>query len=184
MIWLLSPPPHPFPVSKLDRWHTRRLRKRDNLLTAKGVRGGGGAKSYDGVKAWSFIKHATLSVESLYSCEENFGSNDDIRGLGCKKRMLTSCAGLLSCITWENHLISTILTYRQRSQPSDTFSTKWPPQWFSFIDDDIYDAIKNDDMEKLWTSRQNSESLTGGFSRLLHRVVDYIPQSGVSYYRC
>ncbi len=38
--------PHPSPfVSKLGRWHTARLRKRDNLLTGEG--GGRGAESYD-----------------------------------------------------------------------------------------------------------------------------------------
>ena len=48
-----SPTPSPSPVSKLDRRHTGRLRKRDDLLTVKG----GGAKSDDGEKAWSSIKH-------------------------------------------------------------------------------------------------------------------------------
>ncbi len=37
MIWLL-PHPLPSPVSKLDRRHTGRLRKRDNLLTEEGGR--------------------------------------------------------------------------------------------------------------------------------------------------
>jgi hypothetical protein len=46
------PPPPSSPVSKPDRQHTGRLRKRDNLLTGEG---GGGAKSYDGEKAWSSI---------------------------------------------------------------------------------------------------------------------------------
>ncbi len=46
IIWLLlHPRPPPYPVSKLYRWHTGRLRKRDNLLTGGE---GGGAKSYDG----------------------------------------------------------------------------------------------------------------------------------------
>ncbi len=36
----LHPPPLPSPVSKLDRWHTGRLRKRDKFLT--GVREGKG----------------------------------------------------------------------------------------------------------------------------------------------
>jgi hypothetical protein len=40
MIWLLSRPP-PSPVSKLDRRHTGRLRKRDNLLLREGWRGWG-----------------------------------------------------------------------------------------------------------------------------------------------
>ncbi len=35
--------PSPSPVSKLDRWHTERLRMRDNLLTGEGEGGGGGA---------------------------------------------------------------------------------------------------------------------------------------------
>ncbi len=51
-------PPHP---SKIDRRHTGRLRKRDNLLTGEGGGGGGGAKSYDSMKAWSSINHSKLS---------------------------------------------------------------------------------------------------------------------------
>ncbi len=56
-----STPSHLSPVSKLDRRHTGRLRKRDNLLTGEGGWGGGGAKSYDGEKAWSSINHSKLS---------------------------------------------------------------------------------------------------------------------------
>jgi hypothetical protein len=41
-----SPPPPP-PVSKLDRRHKGRLRKRDNLLTEVGEGSGQGAESYD-----------------------------------------------------------------------------------------------------------------------------------------
>jgi hypothetical protein len=38
------------------------LRKRDNLLTGGGVEGmWGGAKSYDGDKAWYSINHSILS---------------------------------------------------------------------------------------------------------------------------
>jgi hypothetical protein len=48
---------------ELDRRHTRRLRKRYNLLTGKGGDGGiwAGAKSYNGEKAWSSINHSILS---------------------------------------------------------------------------------------------------------------------------
>jgi hypothetical protein len=49
----LSPP---LPVSKLDRRHRGRLRKRDNLVLGEGRVGEReGAKSYDGEKAWSSI---------------------------------------------------------------------------------------------------------------------------------
>jgi hypothetical protein len=37
MIWLLPHTLPPSPGSKMDRPHTRRLRKRDNLLTGEGV---------------------------------------------------------------------------------------------------------------------------------------------------
>ncbi len=47
MTW---PLPSPFPVNMLDRWHTGRLRKRDNLLTGEGVGEREGAKLYDGQK--------------------------------------------------------------------------------------------------------------------------------------
>jgi hypothetical protein len=46
--------PHTFPtLIEIDQQHTGKMRKRDNLLTEKGGRGGGGAQSYDGKKAWS-----------------------------------------------------------------------------------------------------------------------------------
>jgi len=64
--YALAPPPPspPSPVSKLGQRHTGRLRKRDNLLTVKGARGGGGAKSYDGEKASSVL------CSSLWSSEQ------------------------------------------------------------------------------------------------------------------
>jgi hypothetical protein len=59
-IWLLPHPPSP--VSKLDRQHTGRRRKRDNLLT--GGIGWEGAKSYDR-KPGSSINHSILSGSNL-----------------------------------------------------------------------------------------------------------------------
>ncbi len=60
-----DPPHQPFPpflVSKLDRRHTRRPKKRDNLLMGEGKEGvGGGAKLYEGEKAWSCIIYSILS---------------------------------------------------------------------------------------------------------------------------
>jgi hypothetical protein len=50
------------PVRKLERRHTGRLRKRDNVLKGEGEEGRGGAKSYDGEKAWSSIIHSILSA--------------------------------------------------------------------------------------------------------------------------
>ncbi len=38
---LSRPPPHPLPVSKLNRRHTGSLRKRDNLLPGEGKKGVG-----------------------------------------------------------------------------------------------------------------------------------------------
>jgi hypothetical protein len=59
---LVTPQPtSPSPVRKLDWRHTGRLRKGDNLLTEEGGWDGGGAKSYDGEKAWSHINHSILS---------------------------------------------------------------------------------------------------------------------------
>jgi hypothetical protein len=51
MIWLLAQPPPPSPVSKLDRQHTGRLRKREE--------GRPWARSK---KAWSSINHLMLSA--------------------------------------------------------------------------------------------------------------------------
>jgi hypothetical protein len=53
MIWLLTHPLPPFPVSELNQRHTGILRKRDNLLRGEG----GETKSHDGEKAWSSINH-------------------------------------------------------------------------------------------------------------------------------
>jgi hypothetical protein len=62
---LSPPPPQSPPVSQLDRRHTERLRKRENLLTGEGVGAGGGAKSYDNEKSWSYINHSTESTLSV-----------------------------------------------------------------------------------------------------------------------
>jgi hypothetical protein len=40
-VWFLAHPLPPFPVSKLDRRQTGRLRKRDKLLSGEGVGGKG-----------------------------------------------------------------------------------------------------------------------------------------------
>jgi hypothetical protein len=58
----LAPRPSPSPVSKLDRLHTGRLRKRDNLLDGIG-RGMGWARSriIRPQVAWSSINHSVLS---------------------------------------------------------------------------------------------------------------------------
>ncbi len=55
-------PSHPTPISKLDRRHTWRLRKGNNLLTADREEGGWrGAESYDPrKKTWSLINHSIL----------------------------------------------------------------------------------------------------------------------------
>jgi hypothetical protein len=58
MIWL--PPP---PISKLDRRHTGRLRKRDNLLTWGG--GGRGAKLYECEKALFFKSFNILCMRHM-----------------------------------------------------------------------------------------------------------------------
>ncbi len=51
------------PVSKLDRRHTGRPGRRENLLTVKGEeRDREGAESYDHKKAWSYMNHSILSV--------------------------------------------------------------------------------------------------------------------------
>jgi hypothetical protein len=47
--------------NKLHRWHTERLRKKDNLLTGEtGKRGVGGAKSYYGEE--SLILYASFNA--------------------------------------------------------------------------------------------------------------------------
>jgi hypothetical protein len=58
-------------VSKIDRLHTGKLKKRENLLA--GVRGeaggGGGAKPYDSAKAWSSINHS-IHADFMYQSHE------------------------------------------------------------------------------------------------------------------
>ncbi len=48
----------------MDRQHTGRLRKRDNLLTGEVGGGGRGAESYYRKKAWPSINHSILSGRS------------------------------------------------------------------------------------------------------------------------
>jgi len=58
-----SAPSPPSPMSKLDRRHTGRLRKRDKFLTGEGGRGWGrmSRKACDNKKALSSIHNLTLS---------------------------------------------------------------------------------------------------------------------------
>jgi hypothetical protein len=64
MAYDLAPPPPPPPpftgVSKLDRRHTGRLRKRDNLRTGEGGGDGREAESYDPKKTWSSLNQVIL----------------------------------------------------------------------------------------------------------------------------
>jgi hypothetical protein len=51
-----SPTPSPpSPVSKLDRRKNRKTEKERQLVAGREEGGGGGAKSYDGVEAWTSI---------------------------------------------------------------------------------------------------------------------------------
>jgi hypothetical protein len=70
--------PHPSPVSKLDLRLKGRLRKRDNLLIG---RGGGGAESYDGEKAWSSRNYSILSDSNSGYCA-NCGAMIRLRLIG------------------------------------------------------------------------------------------------------
>ncbi len=57
-----TPPPPHSPFSKLGQRHTGRLRKRNNLLIREGGREWGRCQTiYYGEKAWSSIKHSTVS---------------------------------------------------------------------------------------------------------------------------
>jgi hypothetical protein len=62
---------HPLssPVSKLDRRHIERLRKRENLMKWEGAGGGGGARSYDGEKTRFSINHSLLSEPEPHACD-------------------------------------------------------------------------------------------------------------------
>ncbi len=62
-VYDLAPPPSslPSPVSKLDRRHTGRLRKRENFLTEEGAGGGRSRK-----KAYSSINHSLLFASYLH----------------------------------------------------------------------------------------------------------------------
>ncbi len=69
MIWLLAHPLPPSPISKLDRRHTGRLRKRDNVLTGGWGEGEGEEQNqYDRKKAWS-------SITIKYFLEGQFNSS-------------------------------------------------------------------------------------------------------------
>jgi hypothetical protein len=66
MIWILAHhlPPSPVTVSNLDRRHTGKMRKIDNVLTEEGLEGGGrGAESYDCKEPWSFINYSILFAQ-------------------------------------------------------------------------------------------------------------------------
>ncbi len=79
----------PSAVSKLDR--RRPLRKRDNLhADGRGGTGwGGGAKSYDGEKAWSSINHSIVSA--LQSQKVSRFCTLKMTGLRKARNILFSC---------------------------------------------------------------------------------------------
>ncbi len=79
---------------KLARRHTGRLRKRDNLLTGEGEGGGGGAKSYDGEKAWYSKKHALLS--GYLNCINGLEPGQQL-GLLLSVKACKESSGLLNC---------------------------------------------------------------------------------------
>jgi hypothetical protein len=62
----------PSRVSKLDRRHKGRPRKRDTILTGEGGgEGVKGAKSYDVERAWSSINYLIVSgISKLVQCAE------------------------------------------------------------------------------------------------------------------
>jgi hypothetical protein len=71
MNWLHLHPLHPSQVGKVDRQHSERLRKRDNLLKVNGgLGGGGGVKSVEIMrrreKTLSSINHSILSAFDRY----------------------------------------------------------------------------------------------------------------------
>ncbi len=59
----LQPPPLRFPVSKLSLLHSLPVYRWSSLLTGEvgGKGGGGGAKSYDHMKAWPSLYHSIFS---------------------------------------------------------------------------------------------------------------------------
>ena len=65
MIWLLVHPLPLSPVSKLDRRHTGRLRKRDNFLKGQGTRGWARRRIIRRKKSWSSINYTILTVSPI-----------------------------------------------------------------------------------------------------------------------
>ncbi len=115
-----TPLPSPSPARKPDRWHTLRLRKRDNLLTELGERGGGVAQSYDREKAWSsvHVNHSILSV----------GSYDSWLGIECgskpdESKACYSCNILFSFYTFSKREGFPLFRQRQKSFRSFIFYT-------------------------------------------------------------
>ncbi len=102
MIWLL---PHPF---SLSRRHTRRQRKRDNLLMGDWGEGGGrGAEVSDGKIAWSSINHSILSVARV-----------------CKRHQLV----FTICVMGSNFMLENMMFFfwgrKKSSDHSTTFEDK------------------------------------------------------------
>jgi hypothetical protein len=64
--------------NSVDRRHTRRLRKRDNLLTREREGVGRGADSCDRKKVWSSINHSILSVLCSAEKEKKHSAQDTV----------------------------------------------------------------------------------------------------------
>jgi hypothetical protein len=89
MIWL-HPPPLP-PSS--DRQHIGRLKKRDNFLMGEeGEEVGGGAKSYDGEKAWVSINYSKLSGLIIWTGSDVLKETFQIRSMECEFIIYINCS--------------------------------------------------------------------------------------------
>ncbi len=60
-VWLTHPPLPPPLVSKLDLWHTEKIRKRDKFMKGEEEREWGRSQSYESEKAWSSVNHLIFS---------------------------------------------------------------------------------------------------------------------------
>ncbi len=79
------PPLPPSPIIKLDRRHTGRLRKRDDLLTGEGVGGVQGPKSH--YLRESLVRHKSFNTLCTVYCIKNL-------------KLFIICRGAGMCALW------------------------------------------------------------------------------------
>jgi len=108
VVWLLQHPLHFSPVSKHHRRHTDRMRTRER------VEGRGGAKLYNGNKAWSSLNHSILSASWHRLCAMQMYVPTTVRGV---------CTTI--CFITLDYLVTSSLSLFRKARTTASFKVRF-----------------------------------------------------------